>query len=367
MKKNDGYSRWELAYRYAHPGIKDGVNRNPKESDAYNDAKNSIFWKNRGFVDNVLPTAQHKTLNNGGNIKLGGGTGGSGATSYHAILFAGKTTARDGSPRDDLWNDIARQHKMLTESGYPAANIVTLYGDGIVPKGAWEGPGGITPQAATRDNLIKAIKDLKEKKKMNENEQLYIYIGDHGSPDEGTDTLPKPKVAPPHGDKNENNTFNFSPLPSYMIEALQSSHNTVGPYIELNVKTSGNITSNWEVFFNDNASAVNGGDNTFLGGGNETALRFPIDRDAINLTGDNDVWLRNSQSTDDPIEVEIYFSMGDIETYDEPVPVGGFSVLIDKPKPDLLAPYIGLASTIIVATAATAIYVKRVKHRKEKQ
>jgi len=48
------------------------------------------------------------------------------------------------------------------------------------------------------------------------------------------------------------------------------------------------------------------------------------------------------------------------------IPVGGFAVPIDKPmeKPDLLAPYIALASTIMVATTATAIYVKR---RKEKQ
>jgi len=45
--------------------------------------------------------------------------------------------------------------------------------------------------------------------------------------------------------------------------------------------------------------------------------------------------------------------------------VGGFVVPIDKFG--LLAPYIGLASTILVATVATAIYVKRVKPRKEKQ
>jgi len=45
--------------------------------------------------------------------------------------------------------------------------------------------------------------------------------------------------------------------------------------------------------------------------------------------------------------------------------VGGFSVPVDKIG--LLAPYFGLASTILVATAATAIYVKRVKRRKEKQ
>jgi len=46
-------------------------------------------------------------------------------------------------------------------------------------------------------------------------------------------------------------------------------------------------------------------------------------------------------------------------------PVGGIVTPIDKLG--LLAPYIGLASTILVATAATAVYVKRVRRRKEKQ
>ena len=44
-------------------------------------------------------------------------------------------------------------------------------------------------------------------------------------------------------------------------------------------------------------------------------------------------------------------------------PVGGVWVPLDKFG--LLAPYIGLASTIVVATVATAIYAKRVKRRKE--
>jgi hypothetical protein len=356
--KNDGCSRWGQAYREVHPGKTGNVNNNPKESDAYNNAKNAQVWKD----SNPKRTAQQKTLNNGGNIKLGDGTGGSGATTYHAILFAGNTAGRD-----NYWNNIARQHKMLTDSGYPAANIETLYGDGNVPPNAVEPAGGIVPKAATRQNLINAIKALKGK--MNENEQLYIFITDHGSPDKGTDTLPKPKIVSPQGHKDSNNTFEFSPLSAYLIEALQSPHNTLGPYIELNVKTSGIITLNWEVFFNDNAWAVNGGDNTFPGGGDETALRFPIGHDAISLTGDNDVWLRNSQSTDDPIEVEIYFSMGDIETYDEPVPVGGHSVLIDISVGTfgLWVPYISLALTILVAIVATAIYVKHVKRRKEKR
>jgi GH25 family lysozyme M1 (1,4-beta-N-acetylmuramidase) len=43
--------------------------------------------------------------------------------------------------------------------------------------------------------------------------------------------------------------------------------------------------------------------------------------------------------------------------------VGGVTIPIDKFG--LLAPYIGLTSTIILLTVATAIYIKRVKHRKE--
>jgi hypothetical protein len=46
-------------------------------------------------------------------------------------------------------------------------------------------------------------------------------------------------------------------------------------------------------------------------------------------------------------------------------PVGGYSVSIDKPL--LLTPDISSAFLILVATVASAIYVKRVKRKKEKQ
>jgi len=45
--------------------------------------------------------------------------------------------------------------------------------------------------------------------------------------------------------------------------------------------------------------------------------------------------------------------------------VGGLWIPVDKFG--LLAPYIGLASTILVATAATAIYTNRVRRRKTKK
>jgi hypothetical protein len=48
--------------------------------------------------------------------------------------------------------------------------------------------------------------------------------------------------------------------------------------------------------------------------------------------------------------------------------VGGFMKLVNisVDEPTLLAPYVGLASTILVAAVATAVYVKRVKRRKQK-
>jgi hypothetical protein len=45
--------------------------------------------------------------------------------------------------------------------------------------------------------------------------------------------------------------------------------------------------------------------------------------------------------------------------------VGGIIVPVDKFA--LLAPYIGLTSTVIVAAVVSVVYVKHVKHRKEKQ
>jgi len=53
---------------------------------------------------------------------------------------------------------------------------------------------------------------------------------------------------------------------------------------------------------------------------------------------------------------------GKVTVYYQTRPVGGIWIPVDKLS--LLAPYIGLVSTILVATVATAIYVKR---RKKKQ
>jgi len=68
--------------------------------------------------------------------------------------------------------------------------------------------------------------------------------------------------------------------------------------------------------------------------------------------------------------VEIYDNNGQLMRTEDPYlqhPPGVGGIVVSVDKFGLLAPYIGLASTILVTTAATAIYVKRVKRRKEKQ
>ena len=81
-----------------------------------------------------------------------------------------------------------------------------------------------------------------------------------------------------------------------------------------------------------------------------------------------DHWILDSSSSYfNPISVTMNtnHNLQPVFKYSPTSPVGGLMVLIDKLG--LLAPYICLASTIIVATVAIAIYVKRVKHRREKQ
>jgi hypothetical protein len=74
---------------------------------------------------------------------------------------------------------------------------------------------------------------------------------------------------------------------------------------------------------------------------------------------------------DDPAEdinfEELYdgFTFGDLMIITETAPVGGIWVPVDKF--DLFAPYTSLASTIIVATAATAIYFKHVRPGKKER
>jgi hypothetical protein len=92
---------------------------------------------------------------------------------------------------------------------------------------------------------------------------------------------------------------------------------------------------------------------------------------AINLTDEDSDPCECMVLDPDGNEISLAFIDGEITLKETPPPgVGGVSFPINVVPIDkfgLLAPYFGLASTIVVATVATAIYVKRVKRRKEKQ
>ena len=308
--KNNGFQRWAEPYQKVHLGKDKGTNRNPTEADAYKQAKARSEWKD----SNPKKTSQHKTLNKGGNTKLGDGAKGSGAQSYHAILFAGNTTGRD-----DYWNDIVRQHKMLVRSGYPAGNIKTLYGGGTAPAGAAEPANAVkVDKAATRQNLLDAIAALA--KTMDSQEQLYIYISDHGSPDQGGDK----KRIKAKAVKAASNTFCLPRLADYEGAALASTDNTSGPYLEMNITAVGGlITSNWEVYFNDVSvySPAGRDDNTLPAGNHSDSVRFLVAPELVSAEGNN-VWLRNRNETDADIEVELFFSMGDLAVNVEDSPDG---------------------------------------------
>jgi hypothetical protein len=60
-----------------------------------------------------------------------------------------------------------------------------------------------------------------------------------------------------------------------------------------------------------------------------------------------------------------FISGGGTLAFVSSAPVGGEIVPVDRLA--LLAPFIGLASLIVAAATITAVYVRRAKHREEKQ
>jgi hypothetical protein len=96
--------------------------------------------------------------------------------------------------------------------------------------------------------------------------------------------------------------------------------------------------------------------------------RFVPAGTAENLHVGTDIPTNNDYELQDPPEIIILNSVatvtGNVSYFFLPT-VGGVVVPVDKFG--LLAPYIGLASTVLVATCATVIYVNHVKRRKENQ
>ena len=94
----------------------------------------------------------------------------------------------------------------------------------------------------------------------------------------------------------------------------------------------------------------------------DTTATFTVHADKA-ISGNNGAKLDGNQN---PAGTNGVGPNGDDYVFYQAVPsVGGIKIPVDEFG--LLAPYIGLVLTIIAATVATAIYFKRVKHRKEEQ
>jgi hypothetical protein len=106
------------------------------------------------------------------NLKLG--NKGS-ATSWKAILFAGK-------PQQRHWNDIDRMYNLLTgKFGFSDADIEVCAGNGQYNGGNTLPGGGTIDRGGTAADLENAIKAVANK--MNSNEQLFFWVTDHGDSD----------------------------------------------------------------------------------------------------------------------------------------------------------------------------------------
>ena len=156
------------------------------------------------------------------------------------------------------------------------------------------------------------------------------------------------------------------------LDLVESSGNTIYANtiseneVAINMSNSNDNTIYWNNFESNTQQVImsnsfgNVWDNGYPSGGNYWSDYEDIYPDAEEID-DSGIWDTPYVIYADNVD---NYPLMEPWTQPQPTPVGGISIPVDKFS--LLAPYIALVSTILVATAATAIYVKRVKHRKEK-
>ena len=250
----------------------------------------------------------------------------------------------------------------------------TISGNDITNNDYGIGLGGPSNNSIYHNNFVDNTQQVYSYNSTNVWDKGYPYGGNYWSDYNGTDFYSGPY-------QNETGSDGIGDTPYPIDENNQDSYPLVNPWTptETSVKVKGKdypvtIVSNATIdqmvikenFLQFRSSGPTGEKGYIL-------VIFPtINSTSIRVKIDND-WLTpppfpviNSNGTHYFIYFEFTLSTHNITIQFGPtVPVGGVWVPVDKFG--LLAPYIGLASTILVATAATAIYVKRVKRRKKKQ
>jgi len=268
----------------------------------------------------------------------------SGATYWKALLWIGKTTYTVGSKTyyyERYWNDLNRIHKVLTQKyGFNDVNdIYIMFGNGTYKGSNTLTDGGKIDSSANEADMENAIKNWLAPK-MNSSVQFFFWSSDHGN--EGTRVLDR--GGPPLGSY----TFllDYSFIHCMMIEPYNI------PYVSL--YTYNVILPNNRVYLNSyplgtltpTGAGIRGNDTFYF---NDSLVPLYSDRDNV-ITFE---WGQYPV----PYEVSnVTIFTGGISTMTTPSPVGGIWIPVDKLS--LLAPYITLVSTIILAVSASAAYIK---------
>jgi len=171
------------------------------------------------------------------------------------------------------------------------------------------------------------------------------YVFDHWELDGDNVGATNPISVTMDSDHTLHSVFQYSPPPTYDV-TIDAYCYTEGTYVSVSIAMDGSPTG----YTTPHTFTGLTGTHTFTVPSNDL-YDHPFKQ-----------WSTGQTST--TITVTTSGTYTALYEYETP-PVGGVWVPVDKLG--LLAPYIGLASTIIVATAATAIYAKRVRPRKEKR
>lgn len=207
-------------------GLKNGKSAKEIARDVEKKDEYGVYANNRysGGVDKRSEHTQYKAKGDGGRIKLGKNADGSEVKSKHAIVFA-------GDPDDTYdWTEVKGFVDMLKGQGFSDEDIIVLAGSGrSAAKPYVDGPG-------TKQALWNAIKGLSEK--MNKDEQLVIFVTDHGNlekTEKALDLLIDDPVKQPVPVKNEElGNEDVWILDEDFLEILNTTDDNV-PYISLMV------------------------------------------------------------------------------------------------------------------------------------
>ncbi|MBE8539724.1 C13 family peptidase [Geoglobus acetivorans] len=205
-------------------GLKSGKSAKEIARDVERNDDYGVYGVKRysGDVQKSREHTQYKSEGDGDKVRLGKNADGSGVKSKHAIVFA-------GDPDDTYdWTEVKGFVDMLKGQGFSDEDIVVLAGSGMsAAKPYVDGAG-------TKQALWNALKDLSGK--MNKDEQLVVFVTDHGNlekTEKALDLLIRDPVRQPIPVKNEAlGNEDVWVLDEDFLEILNVTDNNV-PYISL--------------------------------------------------------------------------------------------------------------------------------------